>query len=200
MALSDLISRLEQEAQSRVLAVERQTGADVSAIEAETARAVAEIAAHHLDRERAERRVVEQRELALARREARGRELAARRAQLARILERARALVPEAASWPAYAAALPSHLDEALSFLEGLHPRVRCQAEAARQLEAALGRHADATLTVDESVGPGIVAETASVIVDNTLAARLARAEIDLAVELSRKLGEPPSPGDSAEH
>jgi len=44
---------------------------------------------------------------------------------------------------------------------------------------------------IDESVGPGVVAEAGdgSVTVDNTLATRLARAEARLAIELLRELG-----------
>ncbi len=190
MALSDLISRLEQEAQSRVRAIEQQAEAEARAIEAATEQTIGEITARHLEQQRAERQIVEQRQLALARRQARTRELEAVHAQLARILERARALAPEIARSASYREALPSHLDEALSFLEGVRSRVRCQAAFAASLQPTIDRHADAELVIDESVGPGVVAEATdgSVVVDNTLAARLTRAEASLATELSRKL------------
>jgi vacuolar-type H+-ATPase subunit E/Vma4 len=128
--------------------------------------------------------------LAAARRQARTRELEARHAQLARVLDRTRALLVEAAASPAYRAALPSHLEEALSFLEGLETRVRCQAAIAPIVQPAIARHAGAELVTDESVGPGVVVESrdGSVVVDNTLAARLARAEPDLKVELAGML------------
>ena len=192
MALSDLVSRLEQEAQSRVQAIEQDAEVEVRAIEAATEQAVSRIATDHIDRERAARRAMQERELALARREARGRELEARRAQLTRILDLARSLAPEAAASPAYAAVLPAHLREALSFLDGLRPRVRCQAAVAAVLQDTIDRHPGAALVIDESVGPGIVAEAAdeSVIVDNTLVARLARAEPELAIQLLRKLAD----------
>jgi vacuolar-type H+-ATPase subunit E/Vma4 len=69
---------------------------------------------------------------------------------------------------------------------------VRCQAAFAPLLRAAIARHNGAELVIDESVGPGIVAEAddRSVIVDNTLVARLERAEAHLAIELSRKLSD----------
>lgn len=192
MALSDLISRLEQEAQSQVQAIQREAEATVHAIEAATDSQIAAIAAGHLERERAERQIVQQRELALARRRARTRELEARHAQITRILERARAFVPEVSASTSYADALPSHVNEMLSFLEGLRPRVRCPAILAPLVQATVAGHGDAELVIDESVGWGVVAEAAdgSVSVDNTLAARLARAEPRLFIELSRKIGD----------
>lgn len=192
MALSDLVSRLEQEAQSRVHAIQQDADAEVRAIEAATEQAVSRIAAHHIDRERAGRRAMQERELAVARREARGRELEARRAQLTRIFDLARSLASETAASPAYADVLPAHLGETLSFLEGLQPRVRCQAAVAAVLQDAIARDPGAALVIDESVGPGIVAEAAdaSVVVDNTLVARLARVEPRLSIELLRKLAD----------
>lgn len=192
MALSDLVSRLEQEAQNRVQAIQQEADLDVRAIEAATEHAVSGITADYLDRQRAGRRTVRQRELALAGRQARGGVLEARRAQIARILDLARSLVPDEATSTAYVDVLPAHLAEALSFLEGLRPRVRCQAAAAAVLQDTIDRHPGAALVIDESVGPGLVAEAAdgSVIVDNTLVARLARAEPRLAIQLLRKLAD----------
>jgi vacuolar-type H+-ATPase subunit E/Vma4 len=192
MGLSDLISRLEREAQSQVQAIEQATDAEVRTIEAATERAAADASARHLQREHANRQVVQQRELALARRRAHARELEARHAQLARVFDRARALVPEVATSASYAEALPAHLDEALSFLEDARSRVKCPAAFVAILRPAAARHEGVELVIDESVGPGIVAEAAdgSVIVDNTLAARLARSEARLAIELLRMLGD----------
>lgn len=192
MALSDLISRLEEEAQSQVQAIQREAEAEVRAMNAETDQAITDATARHFERERAGRQALLQRELALARRQARARELEACHAQLARILNRARALVPEIAGSTPYVDALPLHLEEALSFLEGLRPRVRCQAAFAPLLQATLARHDGAELVIDDSTGAGVAVEAAdgSVVVDNTLAARLARAETRLAIELLRKLGD----------
>jgi vacuolar-type H+-ATPase subunit E/Vma4 len=192
MALSDLISRLEHEARSQVQTIEQEALAEVRAIEAATEQAIADTTTRHLERERAERQAVQQRELARARREAHARELEARHAQLARVLDRARTLVPEVAASASYAEALPSHLEEALSFLEGVRPRVKCPEALIATLRPTAARHEDVELVIDESIGPGIVAEAAdrSVIVDNTLAARLTRLEPRLAIELFRMLGD----------
>jgi vacuolar-type H+-ATPase subunit E/Vma4 len=114
----------------------------------------------------------------------------ARHALLARILERACALVPEVSASSSYLEALPSHLEEALSYLEGTRPHVRCQATFAAALQSIVARHEGATLVIDESVGPGVVAEAAdgAVAVDNTLAARLARVESRVAIELLKEM------------
>ena len=193
MALSDLISRLEQEAKSQVQAIERQADVEVHAIEVTTEHTIADMTTRHLEHERAERQTVDQRALALARQQARARELDARYAQITRILERARAILSDvAASSASYGNTLPAQVHEVLSFLEGLRPRVRCPGAFAPLLEATIAGHDGAELVIDDSVGAGVVAEAAdgSLTVDDTLAARLVRAEPRLAIELSRKLSD----------
>jgi vacuolar-type H+-ATPase subunit E/Vma4 len=192
MALADLISRLEHEAHERVRAIQEEADAEVRAIEQATENAVAEIMSRQFAPDRDERYLVQQRELTMARRQARAGELAAQHVQIGRVLNRARTLLPEIGASPAYAGAVPSHLHEALSFLHGLQPRVRCQAAFAAILHAAIDRHEGAQLVIDESIGPGFVVEAAdgSVVVDYTLAAGLARAESRLAMALTRKLAD----------
>ena len=192
MALADLISRLEHEAQERVRAIQEKADAEVRAIEQATDAAVAEIMSRQFARERDERDLVQQRELTMARRHSRAGELEAQHALIGRVLNRARTLLPEIGASPAYAGAVPSHLHEALSFLHGLHPRIRCQAAFAAILHAAIDRHEGAQLLIDESIGPGFVAEAAdgSVVVDCTLAARFARAHSRFTMALARKLAD----------
>jgi vacuolar-type H+-ATPase subunit E/Vma4 len=192
MALANLISRLEHEAQDRVRAIEEEADAEVRAIEEATDQAIAEIMSHQFKRQRGERHLVQQRELAMARRQARAGELEAQHAQIRRVLNRARSLVPEMGSSPAYAAAVTSHLHEALSYLHGLQPRVRCQPAFAAVLHAAIDQHDGAQLVTDESIGPGFVAEAAdgSVVVDDTLPMRLVRAKPRLTMALARKLAD----------
>jgi vacuolar-type H+-ATPase subunit E/Vma4 len=195
MALSDLIARLEQEAQSRVEAIERDADAEVRAIEVEAEQRVEEITARELAHGRAERHVGLDRERAFARRQARARELEALHHQIRRILNRARALVPEVAASARYATAVAAHLEQALLFVEGLHPRVRCHAACAAVLAPIVTR-CGAHLEIDESVGPGVLVESGdgSVLVDNTLAARLARGESRLTIELARTLRDATTP------
>ncbi len=191
MALPDLIARLEQEAQSRAEAIQRAAEAEVRALEDGTEEMVQEITARQLEHGRSERHIGRERERATARRQARAGELEALHAQIRRVLTRARALVPEAAASASYLAAVPSHLEQALLFVEGLHVRVRCQSAFAPLVAPMLDR-CGIPLVLDEHVGPGVVVEAAdgSVVVDNTLTARLARAESRLTIELARKLRE----------
>lgn len=191
MSLADLIARLEQDADTKVEAITRQADADVLAIQSSAAQAAAESTTRHLAQRRAERHAAYARELAHARRLARMRELEAQHALLSRILDRARVQMPKAAALPQYVAVLPRHLEEALSYLEGLAAQVRCGPSAAAVLRPAVSAHPSIDLVVDEAIGPGLVAEAAdgSVLVDNTLAARLARLETRLAVELLTEVG-----------
>jgi vacuolar-type H+-ATPase subunit E/Vma4 len=200
MALPDLIARLEQEAQSRAEAIQRDADAEVRAIEADAEQTVQEITARHLEHRRAERHIGLERERATARRQARAGELEALHTQIRRVLTRARALIPEAAASAPYLAAVPLHLEQALLFVEGLHPRARCQAAFAALVTPIVTRY-NAQLVLDENVGPGVVveAEDGTVVVDNTLAARLTRAESRLTIDLARRLRESAAAVVSAE-
>lgn len=191
MALADLIARLEQDAASQVEALRRKADDDVRAVEAASELAIAEARAAHVGRRRAERQATLRQELAEANRTARSRELEARHALLARVMDRARALMPEAARSEEYRLALPAHLAEALSYLEGVPCRVRCPSSSEPALRALAMRHDGVSLEVDDSVGPGFVAEAldGSVVIDNTLTARLARIQGLLAVDLLREVG-----------
>ena len=129
---------------------------------------------------------------AAAHREARTRELVAIHAAVARVMERAGELVDEAAGSPAYLAALPRHTEEALSFVEGLQPRVECHSRLAPHVAAIVEHHPGARLVIDDSKSPGVVAEAGdgSVAIDNTLRARLERCVPRIASTLARKLAD----------
>jgi vacuolar-type H+-ATPase subunit E/Vma4 len=192
MALPDLIARLEEDAAREIQAIGERADADIQAIRAATDRAIAGASAVRLEGQRIERAASRDRDLARARRDARAEELKARHALLARILDRARALAPETGASESYQRVLPSHLEEALSYVQGLRPRVRCQAAVASVLGPVAARHDGAEIVIDETVGPGVVVEAAdgSVVVDSTLVARLARIEPTLAVELLAELSD----------
>jgi vacuolar-type H+-ATPase subunit E/Vma4 len=190
MALAQLITRLEQEAQLRADAIRADGEEQLRAIDAATAEAAGEVVTAYLAQERVRRQAAHARALAIAQHEARARELEATRAQVARILDRAYELIDELAASPVYLSVLPAHVQEALSFLEGLRPRVRCRASLAAVVQPSVAQHTGATLVVDDAVAAGVVAEAddGSVLVDNTIKARLARREPDLATALARRL------------
>lgn len=190
MALADLIARLEQDAASQVAARRRKADDDVRVIEAATELALAEASAAHVGRKRALRQAALRQELAEARRTARARELDARHALLARVMDRARTLLPEAGRSDAYRLAMPAHLAEALSYLEDVPCRVRCPSSCEAALRELATRYPGVSLEVDASVGPGFIAEAVdgSVVIDNTLVARLARMQDQLGVEVVREV------------
>lgn len=190
MGLSNLIAGLEQEAERDRLAVIRQADADVRAIERSADEAVADITARTLADAEARRTADAARELADARRRGRARELEARHAQVARVLDRARALLPDAAASAAYLSVLPSDVHSTLSYLQGASARVRCHPALETPLRAVVGSHAHVELVADASVGPGFVAEATdgSVVVDSTLAARLTALAPRLVIPLSRRM------------
>ncbi len=100
--------------------------------------------------------------------------------------------MPETANSTTFRSALPNHVEEALSHLQGLRPRVRCRAEFAPLVRPIVARHDGAELEIDESVDPGVIAEAAdrSVVVDNTLTERLTRIQAHLAIELAKSLAD----------
>jgi len=186
MALDDLIARLEQDADARVQGIRRKADDEVRALQAAEARAADEEAQQRLVGRRAALQAELRRELARARQQARAEELEARRALLGRVMARAKLLVDEVATTDAYREAVAGHCAEALSYLEGLAPVVRCPPALAAALAPVVAARADATLRPDDAMGPGLVAEAkdGSVFVDSTLLARLERLEARLAVEL----------------
>lgn len=190
MALPDLIARLERDAQGQVEAITRRADAEVRAIEAAAAREAADATTRDLAERRRARQAALQRELSLARRRARADELVARRALMTRVFERARSLAAGAAVAPRHQDAVAGEFEEVLSYLEGLDVRVRCPAGTASLLQEVAAR-CGVVVEIDAAIGPGFVAEAVdgSVIIDHTLAARLARLEGQLAIDLMAEVG-----------
>lgn len=192
MALADLITRLEVDVEREVRAIEQRAAAEVRAIGAATAQAIAESTARQIGDHRKARRLIAERELASTQRRHRGEELAARHARFARVLTRAHILIPEVAASPDYRTQLPAHANEALSFVEGLAARLRCPAEFADLLRPLVDRRTATSLVIDESIGPGVIVESTdgSVTVDNTLNARLTRLAHRLIVDLAKEVSD----------
>jgi vacuolar-type H+-ATPase subunit E/Vma4 len=197
MALEDLIARLERDAEARAAGLEAAADAEASALLAEAGKVAAEVSERELNSRRAQRRAQMDAALAEARRLARGALLEAQHALLARMLARARELVPEVGRSAEYLAELPRHWAEARRFLEGVQVVVRCQPALVALLRS--GADAQVTFVEDASLPPGVVVTAAddSVFIDNTLPARLQRLEARLAVELLASVASdvPLSPG-----
>ncbi len=185
MALDDLIARLERDTAARVAAVQARAEGEAAELLAEAARRRDEIVRCELAARRAMRTARLDGELARARQRSRAERLAAERALIDQVLQRARALIDEAGREPNFVRAVARQTIEALRYVEGLAPRVRARPE----LELALRPVAPA-LDLDASMPFGAVvsAGDGSVRIDETLAARLERMGPALAVELHKEL------------
>jgi vacuolar-type H+-ATPase subunit E/Vma4 len=190
MALAELIARLEHDAQLRIEAIEKDADEQVRAREAAAAQAAHATAARFVDEERRQRALAHARLLSQARRAARARELEVIHIVVHRVLDRARELADEVAGSIEHTDVLAAYAEEALSFLEGVRCRLRCPPWLASTMQAVVARHPNATLVADEAMGAGVIAEAEdeSVLVDNTLHARLNRLAPELASEIAQRL------------
>ncbi len=194
MALGELISRLERDAEARVGEVRAKAQAQAEALLAEAARATEAHRERELGVRRVERRARLDRELSEARQRAHAERLVGQHALLARVFAAARALIPEVAASPAYLEALPGHLAFALRYVEGMRVVVRCAPAFIAALQPVSDSRADVVLVEDATLPPGVLISSAddSVFIDDTLGARLTRAQPRLAIELlAERRGDP---------
>lgn len=186
MALTELIARLERDAEVRIAELTARTEAEAQALRDEASRATQ----CHRDDELAARRLVRRarfdRALAEARQRSRADRLAAQHALLAKVFERARAQIPATAESAAYTDVLPTHLLEALRYVEGLRVVVRCAPAFTERLKTAVAGRDDVAFFEDPTLPPGLTVSTPdeTVFIDDTLATRLSRLEPRLRVEL----------------
>jgi vacuolar-type H+-ATPase subunit E/Vma4 len=131
---------------------------------------------------------------ARARREARIATLRARDAFLERTFAAAEAELPGALDAPAYAAALPGLIAEALAFFPGVPAIVRCRTGLASRVSVPTESLGAIRLAMDDSVPEGVIveAEDGSATVNNTLVERLRRRRPVLSIELLARLREAP--------
>lgn len=184
MALSDLIARLERDAQARLDDVARRTREEIEQIEAQAGRASAQRRDAELAARRTRRQAALDRELAAARAKARGEVLRARQTLIDRIFERARALLPTRATAPEVREAIAGRVSRSLSYLGGA-ARGRCSAE----LTGALTRPGVAW-EADAKVPAGALLEAldGSVTIDLTLERALESGRAELAIGLAKEL------------
>jgi vacuolar-type H+-ATPase subunit E/Vma4 len=109
-----------------------------------------------------------------------------------RVLQAAKALLPEAARRTASARALQGELGEALAFVGGEGATVRCSEELASAIREAVRGRPGVTIESHPELGPGfiVVGTGRSVVVDRTLQTRLDRLAPTLAIEIHKRLEE----------
>ena len=118
--------------------------------------------------------------------------LLARTRLVDRVLERARALLSEAAQTEAYGSTLHGELTEALRFVDGDGAVVRCSVGLADSVRDALRGRPEVTVEPSADMGPGFIVVGAgeSVLVDGRLDTRIDRLASTLAIAIHAHLEE----------
>ena len=189
MALSDLLRRLEEEADARIAALQASARTEAAGIAAEAAARLSERHATAMASREAALRTAAVRASITARREAAARVLAARAETLQRILGRMEQLLDERRSSEAVLARAGADLGAALGYLDG-PVSVRCRPEFVTWVRGQLGAGARDAVQPDPEVGTGAVLRAAdgSVEIDATVEQRLVRLRPELTVAAARML------------
>jgi vacuolar-type H+-ATPase subunit E/Vma4 len=187
MSLEELVARLERDAEARVAAIEAKAREEIDAFESERARAASTRDAAELAKKRDARARASERVLSTARRRASSDVLRARHEVFDRAIARAAELLESANGDAAYRASLPARLEDALAHAQETGGAiVRCRADLADAVRTALGERAE--VRVDEAVASGFVLEAADMMIDETLASRLARMRDALVMALAAEV------------
>ena len=118
--------------------------------------------------------------------------LLARTRLVARVLERARALLPDAARAEAYVSTLSNEVTEALQFVDSEGAVVRCSTDLERAIREGLRDRPEVKVETEAGIGTGfvVVAGDGSVLVDGRLETRVDRLASVLAIEIHTRLEE----------
>ena len=189
MALSDLLRRLEEEADARIAALQASARAEAAGVAAEAAARLSERHATAMASREAALRAAAARASISARRDAAARVLAARDETLQRILRRMEQLLGARRGSDAVLARAGADLDAALGYLDG-PISVRCRPELVTWARSRLAAGAREGVQADPEVGTGAVLRAAdgSVEIDATVEQRLARLTPELTVAAARML------------
>ena len=189
MALSDLLRRLEEEADARIAALQASARAEAAGIAADAAARLSERHATAMASREAALRAAAARASISARRESAAQVLAARDETLQRILGRMEQLLEERRGSEAVLARASADLDAALGYVDG-PVSVRCRPELVTWVSGRLAAGARDAVQADPGVGTGAVlrATDGSVEIDATVEQRLARLRPELTVAAARML------------
>lgn len=128
--------------------------------------------------------------IAAERHAAMGAVLLARTRLVDRVLDRSRALLPEAAQTEIYLSDLSRELTEALQFVDADGAVVRCSVDLEPAVREALRARPEVTVKPEADVGTGfiVVGGGASVLVDGRLETRIEHLASTLAIEIHARL------------
>lgn len=192
MAPSGLDAALRQRAHEAAEAIVRAARQEAARIAAEAEAAIEERRANVLGSREDEHQANARAAIAAARQESMRTVLLAKTGVVDRVLERARALIPDVKERETFRVALAEEVTEALAFVGAEGTLVRCSRALRPALVDALRAAPEVVVEVADEVGTGfvMVGEAGRVRVDGTLETRLHRLAPTLAIEIHGRLEE----------
>ncbi len=191
MAIDALVETLRANGRRRAAGVLREARAEVRAIRLRAEREETRRRGEVLARRQGELRAELAGDIARARAEARRDVLEARRALLARVFARAVAALPAAIESSAYVDGLPGRIELAARYVSIADAVLECPPGLAPALRAAAGTTGPSVEPhLDADAGFRLRSADGHVVVDDTLASRLARLRPTLEIELVERLQE----------
>jgi vacuolar-type H+-ATPase subunit E/Vma4 len=192
MALDALLAALTQEAERAVEQMLTSAHEEAARLRSEAEAQVEQRCAEAITTRASGLKASAEVERARAQRAAAVRVVQSRHACLDRVFRAAEEALDTALESPDYAAAPGAMAAEALEFFSGVPVVVRCRTALVERVRTAMLSSAVASVVADDALAPGVVVEAAdqSVIVDNTVGARLRRLRPALSIELLRRIGE----------
>ena len=192
MAGSDLDTELRRRAEGNVEAVLGAARADAERIASEANRLIEERRRESTKERNAEYGSEARVAIAAERHAAKRTVLLARTRLVDQVLERARALLPEAAETDIYRSEISGELGEALDFVDGDGDVVRCSKRLAAVVRASLRDRPKVKGEPEADIGTGfiVVGGAGSVVVDGRLETRMERLASSLAIEIFARMQE----------
>jgi vacuolar-type H+-ATPase subunit E/Vma4 len=190
MALDALLSALTQEADRAVEQILGSAREDAVRLRAEAEALVERRCADAIATREAELKASAEMERARAQRVTAVRVVQSRDACLDRVFNEAASALESALDAPGNAAAPAALATEALAFFSGVPVVVRCRTSLVGRVRAVLHAPGEASVMPDDTLAPGVIVEAVdgSVIVDNTVGARLRRLRPSLSIELMQRI------------
>ena len=192
MSASDLDSELRRAAHETAESILNAARTDSERVTSESERAIEGRRRELMEHKEAEHGASARRAIAAERHAAMRAVLMARTQVVDRVLESARALLPDAAMDDRYLTDLGAELGEALKFVDGDDAVVRCSPSLEPAVRKALSSRPRVQVEREEDMGTGfiVVGGGGSVLVDGQLETRIDRLAPALAIEIHVRLQE----------
>ena len=190
MAASDLDTELRRSAERTAESILGEARADAERLASEADRSIGDRRSEVLNDKEAEYGAEARVAIAAERHAAMRAVLLARTRLVARVLERARALLPDAAQAEAYVSTLSNEVTEALQFVDSEGAVVRCSTGLERAIREGLRDRPEVKVEIEAGIGTGfvVVAGDGLVLVDGRLETRIDRLASVLAIEIHTRL------------